>query len=737
MGMFSSFRHWRTSIEAARIASAMSILRGYSLKHPESLRQWGADMLGLDTKAVANPYQQSIWVYRCINLWMRPATIPIRLLDRTGEPVEVDNDLTYLLRNPASNMTGQRMAEIWLNALGLDGEVNWLREDGSNTSGVPQFLTWVPAKLLSIEDGDRLNGSGRLVSMTLTAKGARRTIPLEGMIRQTLWNPSNPDRGLSPLEALRLTVDADYAARKHNKHQMQRHGRISGMVTFKDRVDIDVIQRYADLWREKYEGDDNAGKTAFADQGAAFQQLSLSPKDLDWLEGQKLSREEICGAFGIPPNNVGILDKATYSNFEQSSKSLWEDTLIPLAASVTTTLNRALVEPNMPGHRLEFDIANNVRALQTDEGIKLDRYIKLVTQGKVAPAQAAQMTGLKLGEPDPAHNVVWISASEVPADYVLTPEDPIQEQPAPAPAKSEQSAQLEHKPEFAPALETTRKSLPAQDIQFLQAKGRSILAGANAFERQLERVMKRFFWDQRQSVLTRAETITNKVKAWSVNRTTITSDPEQIATELMGGADWDVEIAKRTRPARYAAATTGAKQVLHEIAAPDQAFSDHVLESFLRDQGILLGKVNDYTLEALESVAQTLQDGVAAGENVDTLIDKFYSDMKGVYNRTEERRRTIARTESMRALNGGRMEQMKSSGVEEKEWIAVLDQETRESHVELNGNTVPVGASFHTTGGAAIAYPGDPSAPPGETINCRCTMVAKMTSGQMQDEDEE
>ena len=57
-----------------------------------------------------------------------------------------------------------------------------------------------------------------------------------------------------------------------------------------------------------------------------------------------------------------------------------------------------------------------------------------------------------------------------------------------------------------------------------------------------------------------------------------------------------------------------------------------------------------------------------------------------------------------------------------KVWLATEDSRTRPSHREADGQRVPMGANF-IVGGHSLAFPGDPSGPPGEIIQCRCTML--------------
>lgn len=56
-----------------------------------------------------------------------------------------------------------------------------------------------------------------------------------------------------------------------------------------------------------------------------------------------------------------------------------------------------------------------------------------------------------------------------------------------------------------------------------------------------------------------------------------------------------------------------------------------------------------------------------------------------------------------------------------KRWVAVHDDRTRHSHAEADGQVVFLNDPF-LVNGHAMKYPGDPAAPAGEVVNCRCVM---------------
>lgn len=92
----------------------------------------------------------------------------------------------------------------------------------------------------------------------------------------------------------------------------------------------------------------------------------------------------------------------------------------------------------------------------------------------------------------------------------------------------------------------------------------------------------------------------------------------------------------------------------------------------------------------------------------------------------------IARTETLRASNGGSQALFTDWGVQYKEWISTPDDRTRGpnsqrspsqyDHIGANGEVVPIDQPFIRTG-EPLMYPGDPSGSAGNTIQCRCTSL--------------
>jgi hypothetical protein len=133
--------------------------------------------------------------------------------------------------------------------------------------------------------------------------------------------------------------------------------------------------------------------------------------------------------------------------------------------------------------------------------------------------------------------------------------------------------------------------------------------------------------------------------------------------------------------------------------------------------------------EVYDLVAGELSAGINLGEGIPELSARVDSVLSTTGSaRWANRATVIARTETIGALNFGRWESFRVIVEDDPDvqfelmWLATDDKRTRDTHVTADGQRVPVGSRF-MVGGAELAFPGDPSGPPQEVIQCRCTML--------------
>ena len=122
--------------------------------------------------------------------------------------------------------------------------------------------------------------------------------------------------------------------------------------------------------------------------------------------------------------------------------------------------------------------------------------------------------------------------------------------------------------------------------------------------------------------------------------------------------------------------------------------------------------------------AEVLQ-GILQGEP----MDKIAGRLSKVTEMNETAAIRNARTMVTSAENKGRQDSYKRAEADgiilQKEWIATNDSRTRHWHAELDGVEVDIDEPWVNEFGE-IMFPGDPSADPANTYNCRCSMAAKV-----------
>ena len=124
-----------------------------------------------------------------------------------------------------------------------------------------------------------------------------------------------------------------------------------------------------------------------------------------------------------------------------------------------------------------------------------------------------------------------------------------------------------------------------------------------------------------------------------------------------------------------------------------------------------------------KKVQNAVTQGIIQGDSIEDITARLCRDL---VTTNENKMRLFARTAMTGAQNAGRqkhMEQAAKKGIRQnKRWVATLDSRTRDAHRELDGQEVPYDKPFKIDG-EEIMFPGDPSAPPALSYNCRCRHV--------------
>jgi len=125
------------------------------------------------------------------------------------------------------------------------------------------------------------------------------------ILHLTLFNPLDDYYGLSPLEAAACAVDTHNAAARWNKALLDNAARPSGALVYGGAeggtLTHDQFDRLKRELEREYQGAANAGRPLVLEGGLDWKAMSLTPKDMDFMEAKHAAAREIALAFGVPP----------------------------------------------------------------------------------------------------------------------------------------------------------------------------------------------------------------------------------------------------------------------------------------------------------------------------------------------------------------------------------------------------------------------------------------------------
>lgn len=205
---------------------------------------------------------------------------------------------------------------------------------------------------------------------------------------------------------------------------------------------------------------------------------------------------------------------------------------------------------------------------------------------------------------------------------------------------------------------------------------------------------------------------------------------QQISQELRSTITQVIqrELPSGTPPAKVARQIRGN---LGLTARQEKAVTNYRKYLDTLDSQALDRKLRDKRFDS--TVARAMREGKP-------LTEAQKDKMANAYRRKYIKRRseTIARTESIRMLNGGREQYFRDAVRNGKltpqqvrrKWIATSDGRLRDAHAaipRMNRDGVGLNEPFQSPLGR-IMYPGDPSASAANVINCRCTTFVRVDS---------
>ena len=538
-----------------------------------------------------------------------------------------------------------------------------------------------------------------------------------------VWHPSGNDyrQPESALRAASLPVSVSIMQARYDYSFLKNDARPATIIVTEEFEDEDSYRAFQAQWNSEYAGVDNAGKSAFleakgsGDQGVKgavdVHVVGITPRDMQARERASARQKEIAIALGVPWSRLDASGR-TFDNASQEDEIFWRQTLLPLITRLQNAVNVQLA-PRLGTDFGWFDLSE----------------VPVLQKKSVDPTTAA------VGAPSMVQGQL-MTINEARADYGLEPipggdrlmtaeEVQALHQSAPptqmgGPEGETREPAVEPPPAAkAPASSITRTEpvVPEGDHADRRARIWRVTDGKmKALERQWNRSMTKLFLRQQRSVLARLDA--------KRGRTLVrTGDVRASTGEVFDPQHWLNETLDDVAALYEAVTAAGGTRVSDLFGLAFDIEAPWAQDFIQARANQLAGQVTDTTYRAI-------QDALAAGIGEGESIPELSARIKAVFDvATSSRATTIARTEVVSAFNGSAMLTASSYGadvVAGQEWIATNDARTRDEHAQRDGEIVGIGEMF--SGG--LAYPGDPSGDPADTVNCRCT-VAFLTPDEM------
>lgn len=183
--------------------------------------------------------------------------------------------------------------------------------------------------------------------------GGFREYALADVIYFRIPDPTNPGRGLSPLESLDLSLATDVSAGKYNE-AFFRNGAKAGMVFSAQGLSEPEIRRNKEWIKNEYVRPENAHKPMLLLGNITLvRDGNKAQNDMEFINLRAFTREDICAVYSVPISKLLMQDGSSGQTGKMSDDITFRaDTVGPLQTKVYEAVNRQLMKRDFPAQPL-------------------------------------------------------------------------------------------------------------------------------------------------------------------------------------------------------------------------------------------------------------------------------------------------------------------------------------------------------------------------------------------------
>lgn len=294
------------------------------------------------------------------------AQLPLKVYTRDGDDDrkrDRDSVAAKLLWKPNADQTEYEFIRALMTEYYVFGCVYvWLLPDPDSESG--QQLRIIPTDWITGTDKQTNYAPDKI---TVSGSSGMIEIPRSEFVRFNMYSPGNPGGYVSPIAALRQTLEEQIQAGRFRRELWKSSGRLNAQIIRPKDVQPwsdETRKRWIEAFREAWGANGSkAGSIPLMEDGMEIKTFNASFKEQQWVESVKLSREAVAAAYRINPSLVWHSDTQTYASSKDNARALYAECLGPDLQMIQQRINSFLLPMigAAPGTYVEFDMTEKLK----------------------------------------------------------------------------------------------------------------------------------------------------------------------------------------------------------------------------------------------------------------------------------------------------------------------------------------------------------------------------------------
>ncbi len=305
---------------------------GVTLVQAPGVAQWSARNYGAFAKEA---YTMNVVAYQAINRVADAVAGSRWDVWRGGERVE-GTQLETVWARPNPLQSGPEFIRAAVGYLLISGNSYMERVQAGRRV---ELWTLRPDRMQVVPGADGLPAAYQYKHNGRQIRWANDPITGGDVRHVKMFNPIDDFYGLSPIEAAAFGVDQHNEAMQWMQALLQNAARPSGALKITQPVGQEQLNRLKAEMETAYSGSGNAGRPLILEGGMEWESMGMSPQSMDLLNTKFSSARDVCLAFGVPPQLLGIPGDSTYSNYKEARLAFYEDTVLPFIDLFTDEVN--------------------------------------------------------------------------------------------------------------------------------------------------------------------------------------------------------------------------------------------------------------------------------------------------------------------------------------------------------------------------------------------------------------